>query len=42
LLVSNLTRKVARAALESLAHVSSKHQGHSSLLPTQAAKKRGE
>jgi A/G-specific adenine glycosylase len=42
LLVSNLTRKVARAALESLAHVSSKHQGHSSLLSTQAAKKRGE
>jgi A/G-specific adenine glycosylase len=41
-LVSNLTRKVARAALESLAHVSSKHQGHSSLLPTHAAKKRGE
>jgi A/G-specific adenine glycosylase len=42
LLVSNLTRKVARAALESLAYVSSKHQGHSSLLPTHAAKKRGE
>lgn len=40
--VSNLTRKVARAALASVAHVSGKHRGHSLLFAAHAAKKRGE
>jgi A/G-specific adenine glycosylase len=40
--VSNLTRKVARAALESVTHVSNKHRKHSLLLATHAAEKHGE
>jgi A/G-specific adenine glycosylase len=40
--VSNLTRKVARAARASVAHVSVKHRGHSLLFAAHAAKKRGE
>jgi len=40
--VSNLTRKVARAAIAPAMRVSSKHQGHSLLFAAHAAKKRGE
>jgi A/G-specific adenine glycosylase len=40
--VSNLTRKVARAALASVMHSPSKHRGHSLLFAAHAAKKRGE
>jgi A/G-specific adenine glycosylase len=40
--VSNLTRKVARAALESVVHVPSKDREHSALLATPAARKYGE
>jgi A/G-specific adenine glycosylase len=40
--VSNLTRKVARAAIAPAMHVSSKHREHSLLFVTHAAKQRGE
>jgi A/G-specific adenine glycosylase len=40
--VSNLTRKVARAAIAPAMHVSSKHRGHSLLFAAHAAKERGE